>query len=68
MRTRNKIAKNIYSDLIKTGVPTKDVCKALSITTKTFYSRVADPDSFTAREIKALRKFCSKETCDMITE
>ena len=66
--SRTEIAKRIYGELTKTGVPTKDVCKALAITARTFYSRVADPDTFTAREIRLLRKFCSQETCDMITK
>lgn len=66
----NKLIKNnIYADLKRTGVPTRDVIKALGMKSdKTFYSRVNNPDTFTAREIRILRRFCQKETCDMITQ
>lgn len=64
-----QIIKNlIYSDLMRTGTPTKDVCKALGISDRSFYSRMKDPDTLTAREIRILRRFCSQETCDAITQ
>ena len=58
---RTEIAKRIYGELTTSGTPTKDVRKALGMKSdKTFCSRLADLGTFTAREIRILRKFCSK--------
>jgi len=62
------LADRIYGDLKSNGVPTRDVCRAMSITLRTFYNRMADPDTLTAREIRILRKFVRDETADMITK
>lgn len=62
------VKDRIYGDLRCNGIPTKDVCRAMSMTLRTFYSRMADPDTLTAREIRILRKFIRDETADMITK
>lgn len=66
-KKRLPVVNRIYGDLMKTGTPTSTVCKALGITDRSFYNRMKNPDTLTAREIRILRKFCSEETCDMIT-
>lgn len=62
------IKSMIYADLTRTGTKTSTVIRALSMTDRTFYKRMKDPDTLTAREIRILRRFCSKETCDAITQ
>lgn len=65
---RPKLSDRIYGDLRYNGVPTRDVWKAMGFKSeRTFYSRMANPDTFTAREIRILRKFVRDETADMIT-
>lgn len=65
---RLPVANQIYADLTRTGTQTKYVWKALGMSERCFYSRMKDPGTFTAREIRILRKFCSEETCDAITK
>lgn len=62
------IRRKITADLVATGTTKAYAAKVMGMSERSFYNRLADPDTFTAREIRILRRFCSKETCDLITQ
>ena len=64
--TKPIIKKCIYGDLMRTDTPTTLVCKAMHISLRTFYNRMDDPDTFTARELRILGKYVDAETIDLI--
>ncbi len=62
------ITNRIRADIIANGNRSDDVRKALGLCPATYYKRIRNPDTFTAREIRILRRFISDETCDAITK
>ena len=68
MTREEQIKRHIKSDLALTGTKTEIVYRAMGLCKASWANRMKDPDSFTAREIRILRKFVSKDTADMITE
>lgn len=61
------LTDSIRGEITKYGNRSDDVRKALGLCPATYYKRIR-PDTFTAREIRILRRFISDETCDAITK
>lgn len=62
------LTDSIRGEITKYGNRSDDVRKALGLCQATYYKRIRNPDTFTAREIRILRRFISDETCDAITK
>lgn len=62
------LTDSIRGEITKYGNRSDDVRKALGLCPATYYKRIRNPDTFTAREIRILRRFISDETCDAITK
>ena len=62
------LTDSIRGEITKYGNRSDDVRKALALCPATYYKRIRNPDTFTAREIRILRRFISDETCDAITK
>lgn len=65
---KTSLTNRIRADIITHGNRSDDVRKALGLCPATYYKRIRNPDTFTAREIRILRRFISDETCDAITK
>ncbi len=60
-------ARKIDGAMHGMGVTREVVYKVLGISDRTLTRKMQDPDTFTAREIRTLRKILPDEVCDAIT-
>ena len=56
----------VYGELHKNHTSTEIVSRVMGISLRTFYNRMEDPDTFTARELRILGKYVDAETIDLI--
>lgn len=49
------------------GVTREVMCRALGISDRTLTRKLQNPDSFTAGEIRTMRRLISEDVCDAMT-
>lgn len=64
----SKTSDRIVGSLKFHGYTVQDACRVLCISRRTWTNRMADPDGFSAGEIRMLRHLVDEEVCDDITK